>query len=193
MNEIIIDNINKSYNNKKVLENFSLKINKGEVTCIMAPSGMGKTTLLRILMGLEKADSGAITGMDNLKKSVVFQEDRLCENLTPQANIKLTNSRLTTKSVLKAMEAFGLYNCERQKTSELSGGMKRRVAILRALLSEYDILFLDEPFKGLDLDTKSRVIAEVINRTKGKTVIFVTHDEAEARMMGAKTVKFAFQ
>jgi NitT/TauT family transport system ATP-binding protein len=192
MNEIIIDNISKSYNDKKVLENFSLKINKGEITCIMAPSGVGKTTLLRILMGLENADSGVIMGMDGLKKSAVFQENRLCENLTPIANIKLTNSKLTTKIIIEAMKAFGLNGCEHQKTSELSGGMKRRVAILRALYSEYDILFLDEPYKGLDLDTKSAVIDEVLKHTKNKTVIFVTHDETEASLMGAKMIKTAF-
>jgi NitT/TauT family transport system ATP-binding protein len=193
MNNITLQNITKSYNGKKVLDNISLTIKSGATTCIMAPSGEGKTTLLRILMGLEAADSGSISGLNGLRKSAVFQEDRLCENMTPIANIKLTNPKLTTQMITQSLASFGLSDCEHQRTSELSGGMKRRVAILRALLAEYDILFLDEPFKGLDLDTKSSVISQILRLTEGKTVILVTHDESEANMMNAHTIKFAFQ
>jgi NitT/TauT family transport system ATP-binding protein len=159
----------------------------------MAPSGMGKTTLLRIIMGLEEPDSGSIKGLEDLKISTVFQEDRLCEYLTPINNIKLVNPTLTDQQILEALSSFGLSGCERQKTSELSGGMKRRIAILRAIMAEYDILFLDEPFKGIDINTKETVISEIIKRTKGKTIIFVTHDEAEASLMGANIIKDAFE
>jgi NitT/TauT family transport system ATP-binding protein len=185
---IILENINKSYNGRKVLDNFSAKISLGEVTCIMAPSGMGKTTLLRIMMGLEVADSGKIAGMDGLRVSAVFQEDRLCESLDPVSNIKLVNDKLTKAEILEALGAFGLEKSEYQRTSELSGGMKRRVAILRALLAEYDILLLDEPFKGLDKDTKSTVILEILKRTKGKTIVFVTHDQTEIEEMCTQNI-----
>jgi NitT/TauT family transport system ATP-binding protein len=185
---ITIENINKSYNGRKILDNFSTKISLGEVTCIIAPSGMGKTTLLRILMGLEAPDSGKITGMENLKISAVFQEDRLCENLNPIANIKLVNDKLTKPQIIEALSAFGLGGSEYQKASELSGGMKRRVAILRALLARYDIMFMDEPFKGLDKDTKSIVISEILKRTKGKTIVFVTHDIAEIEEMHTQKI-----
>jgi NitT/TauT family transport system ATP-binding protein len=180
---ITLENINKSYNGRKILDNFSAKISLGEVTCIIAPSGMGKTTLLRIMMGLETPDSGKITGREGLKISAVFQEDRLCDNLNPIANIKLVNEKLTKPQIIEALSAFGLEGCEYQKASELSGGMKRRVAILRALLAEYDIMFMDEPFKGLDTATKSTVISEILERTKGKTIIFVTHDQTEIEEM----------
>jgi NitT/TauT family transport system ATP-binding protein len=156
----------------------------------MAPSGMGKTTLLRIMMGLEKPDSGKISGMDGLKISAVFQEDRLCEYLNPIANIGLVNSKLTKDEILSALESFGLIECAYRRTSKLSGGMKRRVAILRALLAEYDIMFMDEPFKGLDTGTKDVVISEILSRTKGKTIIFVTHDiEEKEKMCTQNTIK----
>jgi NitT/TauT family transport system ATP-binding protein len=192
MDDIIIKNLTKSYNGKIVLNNLNLTIKSGKTTCIMAPSGMGKTTLLRIILGLESPDSGTIKGMENLKISTVFQEDRLCEYLTPINNIKLVNPILTDKQILEAINSFGLLGCEHQKTSELSGGMKRRTAILRAILADYDLLVLDEPFKGIDINTKETVIREILNRTKGKTIIIVTHDESEASLMGANIINNTF-
>jgi NitT/TauT family transport system ATP-binding protein len=192
MNDIILDKINKSYNGKKIIDNLSITIKSGTTTCIMAPSGMGKTTLLRIIMGLESPDSGTIKGIENLRISAVFQEDRLCENLTPIANIKLTNKTLTTDQITGELKRFGLEGIQSQKTSELSGGMKRRVAILRALLSPYDLLLLDEPFKGIDQETKQIVIKEILKQTVNKTVIMVTHDESEASMMCATIFKIVF-
>jgi NitT/TauT family transport system ATP-binding protein len=191
MDDIIIKNLTKSYNGKKVIDNISLTIKAGMTTCIMAPSGIGKTTLLRIMMGLEEPDSGTVTGISKI--SAVFQEDRLCEYLTPFANIKLANAALTEQQILGAMKSFGLLGCEYQKTSEMSGGMKRRIAILRALLADYDTLILDEPFKGIDTDTKATVICEILNRIKCKTTILVTHDETEARLMGANVLKHVFE
>jgi NitT/TauT family transport system ATP-binding protein len=184
MDDIIIKNLTKSYNGKIVLNNLNLTIKSGKTTCIMAPSGMGKTTLLRIILGLEAPDSGTISGLDNLRISAVFQENRLCEYLTPINNIKLVNPTLTDKQILEAINLFGLSGCEYQKTSELSGGMKRRIAILRAILADYDLLVLDEPFTAIDINTKETVIREILKRTKGKTIIFVTHDESEASLMG---------
>jgi NitT/TauT family transport system ATP-binding protein len=183
--DIVLDKISKSFDGKVVLDALSLVIPDGKVTCIMAPSGMGKTTLLRILMGLEKPDAGRISGLEGLKKSAVFQEDRLCEDLTPFGNIRLVNPELKSEEIKTAMSAVGLSECENQVVTELSGGMKRRVAILRALLADYEILFLDEPFKGLDAETKDSVIRDTKKRCHGRTVILVTHDVAEAEMMGA--------
>jgi NitT/TauT family transport system ATP-binding protein len=185
MNDIIIENISKAYNGRRVLENLSMTIKSGKTTCIMAPSGEGKTTLLRILMGLENADRGHITGMDGVRQSAVFQEDRLCESLSPIENIRLVTPMVTREQVSEALCSFGLSGCENKRISELSGGMKRRVAILRALMAQYDLLILDEPFKGLDLDTKTLVISEILRRTSDKTIILVTHDETEAKLIKA--------
>lgn len=182
----------KSYGTHMVLAGFSAEFEKGKTTCVMAPSGAGKTTLLRILAGLEEADSGSIEGMEEMKKSMVFQEDRLCENLSASANIRLVRQkkpwgrdREEVRQIREAMTAAGLSGCEDQPVRELSGGMRRRVALLRALCCDWDILFLDEPFKGLDEETKNQVMDYTKEMCAGKTVIFVTHDSKEAVQMGA--------
>lgn len=185
--DIVLNQVSKSFGEKQIFNQFSITFPKKEITGIMAPSGFGKTTLLRMLMGLCPPDQGSILGTD-CKKSAVFQEDRLCRQLTALTNIRLTNPKLTKEEVEKAMEAVGLDSCAHQPVRELSGGMCRRVAILRALLSEYELLFLDEPFKGLDEKTKELVMADTKRRCQGKTVILVTHDGTELEAMGAKTV-----
>ena len=182
---ISLTNVSKSFGNNQVLKNFTATFPKGKVTAIMAPSGGGKTTLLRILMGLEQADSGTISGMEGLRLSAVFQEDRLCSNLSPSANIRLTSPEISKSEAAAALNAVGLDGCSHQPVRELSGGMRRRVAILRALMADYEILFLDEPFKGLDETTKELVIRDTKLRCANKTVLLVTHDEDEAVAMDA--------
>lgn len=191
MDQIIISHLSKFYGENKVFSDFSAVFERGKTTCIMAPSGAGKTTLLRILTGLETADAGRIEGMDGLKKSMVFQEDRLCENLSVSANIRLVRQKKTwgrdqkeKKEIQEALESVGLAGNGDQQVRELSGGMKRRVALLRALYSDWDILFLDEPFKGLDEETKTQVMCYTKEKCRGKTVIFVTHERSEAGEMG---------
>lgn len=186
MDHIILEKICKSYKRKQVLFNFTAFIPIGEVTCIMAQSGKGKTTLLRILLGLEKADKGNIVGLETLKKSVVFQENRLLEHLNPVTNIRLVNHQLEIPKIVQAMDKIGLSECTALPVRDLSGGMKRRVAILRALLADYDILFMDEPFTGLDNITKIKVIENIREQSKGYTVLFVTHDPLEAKLMETK-------
>ena len=185
-----ITNISKTYGEHRVLDHFSFRMEEGKTTCIMGRSGCGKTTLLRILMGLEKPDDdfGGHSELEALKKSAVFQEGRLCENLSVMANIRLTCPDRTKAQVLEEMGRVGLEGCESQPAHELSGGMKRRVALLRALLAPCDILFLDEPFKGLDEETKKKSIAYTAGACQGRTVLFVTHDEREARLMRAAAV-----
>lgn len=183
--DIILDRLYKSYGKHVVLNNFSDTIPVGRATCIMAPSGRGKTTLLRILMQLETPDSGTVTGPGGQRMSAVFQEDRLCENLCPVSNIRLVCPHREKKEIIAAMESVGLTGCAAQPARELSGGMRRRVSILRALLADYDILFLDEPFKGLDAETKARVMEDTRKKSAGKTVLLVTHDPAEARALEA--------
>lgn len=180
MEYIVIEDLCKSYGTHEVLRNFSAKIPVGRITALKAPSGKGKTTLIRILMGLERADSGRILGMEGLRISTVFQEDRLCENLSVYANLRLVSDR-SEEEIRSALHALSLSHSVRQKAAELSGGMKRRVAILRALLADYDMLFLDEPLSGLDKELKDRVIAYILEQTKGKTLLLITHNEEEER------------
>lgn len=185
MPDIVLEKIQKSFAGKPVLRELSLVFPAGKISAIMAPSGCGKTTLLRILMGLEQPDSGQIHGLQERKKSAAFQEDRLCDWLTPVANIRLVTPSLPPESVLAAMRAVGLTDCEHQPCRELSGGMRRRTALLRALLADYDVLFLDEPFQGLDEDTKELVLRDTRERCGGRTVVLVTHDPREAEALGA--------
>lgn len=184
MRDIMIQDLCKAFDGKQVLRDFSAVLPAGQVTGLMAPSGTGKTTLLRILMGLETPDRGTITGLRGLRLSAVFQEDRLCANLDPVSNLRLVTPSLDWETAEAALAAVGLTDCLHQPARELSGGMCRRVAILRALLAEYDVLFLDEPFKGLDSETKKTVMADTRRRCAGRTVLFVTHDPTELAAMG---------
>ena len=180
-NKLEIKDLTKRFGEKTLFEGLSLTVDGPAV--LWAPSGWGKTTLLRILMGLEVPTSGSVEGVGRV--GVVFQEDRLCDNLDPSANIRLINPTLGRRETEDALAAVGLAGCLRQPARELSGGMRRRVAILRALLAEYDLLFLDEPFKGLDRETKETVMADTRRRCAGRTVLLVTHDVAELDAMGA--------
>lgn len=189
MKDICIRDLSKSFGSRKVFDGLNLTIRGGMTTCIMAPSGTGKTTLLRILMGLEDADGGSVTGLEGKRFSAVFQEERLCENMTAADNIRLVSPTLDSQTVQREMTRLGLGECHAQQVSELSGGMRRRVSILRALLAEYDVLFLDEPFKGLDEALKGHVMTYVKEKTAGKTVVFVTHDKAEAVVLADEVTK----
>lgn len=189
---IVVENLSKAYGTQQVLQGFSATFPTGELSCIAGASGKGKTTLLRLLMGLEQPDSGTISGLDGLQKSAVFQEDWLCQHLDVYANILLPhvqkNSALTLASIDQGLQALGLAGHQHKLAGALSGGMKRRVALLRALLAPYDVLFLDEPFKGLDPATKAQTMAYCKERIQGKTVIFITHDREEVDYFAPKTV-----
>lgn len=120
MQDIVIRGLCKAFDGKQVLRDFSAALPAGQVTGLMAPSGAGKTTLLRILMGLETPDRGTITGLEGLRLSAVFQEDRLCENLNPVPNLRLVTPALSRTAAAEALAAVGLTDCQRQPARELS-------------------------------------------------------------------------
>ena len=184
MQDIIIRGLCKSFGEKAVLCNVSGTLAAGRITGLMAPSGAGKTTLLRILMGLERADSGRIDGLNGLCISAVFQEDRLCNQLDGVSNLRLVTPALGRAEAANAMKAVGLADCIGPPIRELSGGQRRRVAILRGLLADYDFLILDEPFRGLDRETKRLVMEDTRRRCMERTVLLVTHDAAELEVLG---------
>lgn len=174
--DIRINNLCKSYGVNKVLHNYTETIIEGKTSFIIGKSGIGKTTLIRILLGLEKTDSGEIIGLDDKKISVVFQDNNLCENLSVLSNLKIVTDNIDENELNKNLKELDLEGILFKKINELSGGMKRRIAILRALLVEFDLLIMDEPFKGLDFSTKKIVIEYIKKCIKGKTVVMVTHD-----------------
>jgi len=185
---ICIRGLCKSFGENHVLQDLNLDLPAGKVTCIMGPSGCGKTTLFRILMGFEPADAGEITGLPS-RISAVFQEDRLTERFSVLTNILLPMEPESAEEAaglkdkaLNLLKQSGLDISPEQKVSELSGGMKRRVTIIRALMPESDLLYLDEPLKGLDEENRNSVIA-VLKSYHG-TILMITHDAEEAEAVG---------
>lgn len=188
--DIQIKDLCKAYHGKQVLDHITLDFSIGEAHCVMAPSGYGKTTLLNIMMGLETADSGTISGLERHRLAPVFQEDRLCENLSVGANLRLTSrERIAEQDMEDCLAALMLPGCLHNPVRELSGGMKRRVAIARALLCGRDILLMDEPFRGLDWECKEQVILYIKRVAFGKTIVCVTHDEEEIGKMGGSLLR----
>lgn len=170
----------KAFDGRPVIRDFSMRLDPGCRVCLTGPSGSGKTTLLRLLMGLEKPDSGQLSIPRGTRFSAVFQEDRLLEQLTAAANVSLV-SPAPLGDITALLKALGLdMESLAQPVSAFSGGMKRRVALCRALLAQYDVLCLDEPYKGLDASLREQVIQVVDAYTQGKTVVLVTHDLREA-------------
>lgn len=185
--DIIVQNLAKSYGQQIVLKSFSCVIPNRSVCAIMAPSGRGKTTLLRLLLGLEKADSGRISGVP-AKKAVLFQEDRLCMELSTEANIRMvTGKKVNREQITNLLNQLGLEN-EKKPVSELSGGMRRRAALARALLYDSGILILDEPFTGLDENNRMIAAKAILEYRKERTLIFVTHREEDLDLLGAEQV-----
>ena len=185
MMDIAVNNVYKSYGDKKVLKDVSAVFPAGRCTCIMAESGKGKTTLLRLIMGLEAPDSGSITGVAE-RLSVVFQEDRLCGEFSIAANIRMDLNRDTDMSdddIRRLMSELAMDEDINTPVNKLSGGMKRRVAIARAIAYDSEWLILDEPFKGLDEASREKVIGTITQ--KRKSVIMVSHNIAEAERMNA--------
>ncbi|MCT4544683.1 MAG: ABC transporter ATP-binding protein [Vallitalea sp.] len=182
---IQINNLYKSYDNLKIFEDFNLKIDNGQIICLLGPSGCGKTTLLNILSGIENYDKGNITGISD-SFSYIFQETRLLPWLTIEDNIKFVlksnNNLEITDIVNRYLDVVQLSEYKNYYPSQLSGGMKQRVSIARAFAYESDILLMDEPFKGLDYELKKKLINAFLSLWKydNRTVLFVTHDIDEA-------------
>jgi len=186
--DIRIQELTKAYNGKIVLDRLTALLPHGEVTVLTGASGSGKTTLAKILLGLETPDSGKVEGMDPTHLAAVFQEDRLCEQLSGTGNIRLVMKRKATpQELLAAFAEVGLTEEDGKKpVRELSGGQKRRIAILRAMLADSDFVCLDEPFQGMDKQTKEKTMAYVKKAIAGKTVLLITHDSGEAEYFGGQ-------
>lgn len=186
LNDVVLENISKSFGERQVLDRVNLRFPAGKVSCISGPSGSGKTTLLRLIAGLAEPDGGTVTGVPE-RIAFVFQEDRLSEDFSAVSNIRLvTGQEKSKEEILKMLTELGLSEDPKKPVRAYSGGMKRRVALARALMYEADLILMDEPFKGLDEALKKTVMDTVKRYTAGKTVIMVTHDPDEAAYMGGE-------
>ncbi len=179
--DILMEKINKSYGDKEVLRDFTTKFEEGTVTFITGESGIGKTSIIRILMGLEGYQSGSIRGLEGKEISVVFQDDCLCDKLSLDKNLSMVidGQQGKEQDLDRLLDLFGLEGYRYKRVAELSGGMRRRLAILRAILYPHNLMILDEPFKGLDEENKKLVMGQLAKGLVDKTAIIVTHDKTE--------------
>ena len=175
---MIIKNINFKYNDNEIYKNFNIEFKRGKINCIIGKSGCGKTTLLNYI--------SQKYCFENKKIAFVFQNDNLipCENI--YVNLKIIakqyfDKEKIEKEIDKILKDIGLIEFKNSYPNELSGGMKQRVNIARALLGTFDVILMDEPFKSLDIKCKSNIISIIkyLNIKKGITIIMVTHDKEE--------------
>jgi len=189
--DLIINSLRKSYDGHVVLDDLTHTFPHGAVTCVTGPSGSGKTTLLRLIAGLEAPDGGSISGVPGGGISMVFQEDRLPPQLDAMDCLRcvLKKSPERENRIAKALAALGLSETAGQRVSEFSGGMRRRVALARALLFPSPLVLLDEPFKGLDADTRTHAVGFTRSMLAGRTTLLVTHDPEDIADFGGVTLR----
>ncbi len=184
-----LSNITKKYGETVVFTDFTAEFENNAVTWITGTSGKGKTTLLRIIAGLE-AFEGSITDKPSDNVSFVFQENRLFEELTPVENCLLVSPKKSVSLIRRLLCETGLEPEQLDRPcSGLSGGQKRRTAVVRALCSDSALLLMDEPFTGLDDDTKKKT-AQVIERMlPGRTLIAVTHGLDDPKLISGNVME----
>jgi NitT/TauT family transport system ATP-binding protein len=200
--KITIQNVSRSYESTQALADVSFSVSEGEFCCVVGPSGCGKTTLLRAIAGLDDPDSGSIlvdgdpvTG-PGLDRGMVFQEYALFPWRTVRGNVRFGLDRPACDCpdcearVRELTDLVGLEGFEDAYPKELSGGMKQRVGIARALAPDPEILLMDEPFGSVDARTRDRLHAELLDiwTQTGQTVVFVTHDIDEAVTLADRVV-----
>ncbi|EDS77616.1 nitrate transport ATP-binding protein NrtD [Clostridium botulinum C str. Eklund] len=185
-------NVYKKYGSQKVFEKFNMSLKKNSINAVLGLSGVGKTTLLNIISGIENIDGGKVIFNGN-NISYIFQEDRLISWLNVYDNIAFVlksnySKKIIKNTIDKYLTLVKLQNYKDKFPRELSGGMKRRVAIARAFAYQSDLLLMDEPFKGLDMELKKDIIDEFLNiwSYDRRTVVLVTHDIEEAKYMADK-------
>ena len=203
MSSIKIVNLNKSFNNKAVLNNINLEVKEGEIISLLGPSGCGKSTTLKIIAGILDFDKGDIlfndksiknTTTKNRNVGIVFQEYLLFPHMTVYENIefglkmKKIKKSDRDKKVKELIELVKLKDYHNKYPSELSGGQKQRVAIARTLAVNPQVLLLDEPFSNLDINLRQemREFVSTLQKELKVTTILVTHDKEEALMMSDK-------
>ena len=177
-----------SYGENPIIAGFDLTLGRGERLCLAAPSGKGKTTLLRLIAGLERPESGSIRVGGRL--AYLFQEDRLLGWRTIGKNLTLAADRSLSEPVRReratsALEAVGLSGCADKYPRELSGGMKRRAAIARTLCYGGELLLLDEPFTGLDRDSRELCARALLSYFPDAAMLLISHIPEDAGLLGA--------
>lgn len=195
----VLEDVTVSFNEKKVLDHMDARLDAGGIYCIMGQSGCGKTTLLRVCAGLQKPTEGrayymsdSVPGKNAGKKKIgmAFQEDRLCMQLSALNNVLLAaDHKYSTETIISLCGEIFPKEALQQPAGQLSGGMKRRIAVARAVLSDADCLLLDEPFAGLDEANHECLLRWILKNRNGRVLIVTTHEEADAARMGAVVLR----
>lgn len=189
---IKLNKILKRFDSTVVFDDRSFVINDGERVAIMGKSGCGKTTLLRIIAGLEPLDAGTVEGFSPEDIAVIFQEARLFPQLTVLENLTVVSTLPKSDAIALAsslLEKVGLSSSSSLYPSELSGGMAQRVAIARSMMTNTPILLMDEPFSALDEETRLHMIELVREYANGKTLLFVTHSDEDAKLLADRVIE----
>ncbi|MDD3810714.1 MAG: ATP-binding cassette domain-containing protein [Bacteroidales bacterium] len=195
-----LSHVSKHFGDRKVLDDFSLDIRPGTVTCLFGPSGCGKTTILNLLAGLMVPTGGSIKGFQNQRISYIFQEVRILPWKTVLANVLFPlNGLMPQEDALRHAREFirmvGLEKEECRFPGQLSGGMRQRISIARAFAYPSSAILMDEAFQNLDRKLKFNILESFKNIwTKDRrTVVFVTHDEEEAISLGGEVIFLGHQ
>lgn len=180
-----VKNLTKVYGDKVAVNGLNLEIEAGSFTAILGPNGAGKSTTIQMLIGLLQPTSGQITYAEQTKLGIVFQNSVLDANLTVVENLQIRAKQykqVETGKIEQLIKQLGLASFAKQRYGTLSGGQKRRVDIARALLNSPDLLFLDEPTTGLDIQTRESIwkLLKALQQKEKMTVVLTTHYLNEA-------------
>ena len=180
---IQLENICKSVSGQQILKDINWQIASEDCWLLTGPSGSGKTMLLRLILGLEKPDSGSVNLLGDYKYAhvnagVVFQEDRLCEQFSAVENVAMVNERLSETVAAEELSRFLPQDRQTVPVCELNETERRLVVMIRACIIPSDILLLDEPFRGMDSDLRSRAITYIRDKAGHKGIVFVQRDES---------------